>query len=60
MLVRIIDNTSKNWWCKYYGCTYLVLSIRTETVLVKSNLDEGLTEPNNVHEFPKESIEFIN
>ena len=57
MIARIIDNTSGNWWCKNFGCTYLVLSIRQETVLVKSNADEYLKEHYNIHELPKEAVE---
>lgn len=59
LIARITDAKSGNWWCKYYSCTFQVLSIREETVLVKCNMDEGYPEPYNVHEIPLSAVELL-
>ncbi|NVO11699.1 MAG: hypothetical protein HXX16_17190 [Bacteroidales bacterium] len=56
MTARIIDYDKRNWYSKFLGCSFLVISIRQETVLVKSNTDEGYQHPYDVHEFPKQAI----
>lgn len=60
-VATIVDIESGQWWCKFYGVTFKVLSIRLETVIVKCCQDEGYLPPYNIHELPKKSvkIEFI-
>ncbi len=60
-VATLIDSNSGQWWCKLLGVTFQVLSIRNETVVVKSCADEGYQTPYNFHELPKEAvkIEFI-
>ncbi len=57
---RITDNNSGQWWCQLLNCSFLVISIRQHTVIVKAHADEGYEPPYNVHEFPKTADEFIN
>lgn len=59
IIARINDNTTGQWWCKYYGCTFQVISIRVDTVLVKANADEGYSYPTNIHELPRAAVQFI-
>jgi len=59
LVAKIVDANKKNWWFKFYGVSFFVLSIRQDTVLVKSCSDEGFQEPFNIHEFPKSAVKFI-
>ncbi len=56
-VARIIDYESGQWWCQFYGVSFKVISLRVDTVLVKSCKDEPYCEPYNVHEFPREAVE---
>lgn len=59
IIARVNDHSTGQWWCKYYGCTFKVISVRVDTVLVKANVDEGYTYPYNIHELPRSAVEFI-
>jgi len=56
LIAHVIDSSSGNWWCKYYGVDFRLLSIREDTVIVKSCSDEWYQPPLNFHEFPKEAV----
>lgn len=57
LIAKITDTNKNNWWFEFYGVSFLVLSIRQNTVLVKSCIDEGFQEPFNIHEFPKSAVQ---
>ena len=56
LYATIVDANSQYWWSYYLGVTFLVLSVRQYTVLVKACSDEYAPSPYSVHELPLESV----